>query len=58
MHIKRTKIKLCMYTVWGLKYDDFRKDKTCPRGTSFLTENAMFILFVLESEKIVRMSGL
>ena len=38
----------CMYTVClGLKYDDVGKGKTCDRGTSLRTENALFILFCL-----------
>ena len=58
MHIKPTKIKTRMYTVWGLKYDDLRKGKTCDGGTSCRLKTLCLFYFVLESEKLVIMSGL
>ena len=58
MHIKPTKIKTYMYTVWGLKYDDLRKGKTCDHGTSCQLKTLCLFYFVIESEKIVIMSGL
>ena len=58
MHIKPTKIKTCMTTVLGLKYDDLRKGKTCDCGTSCCLKTLCLFYFVLESEKKVIMSGL
>ena len=63
MHIKRTKIKTCMYsTLSGLKnmttYERVKPATTGPVADTYLELKMPCILcFVLESEKIVTMSG-
>ena len=49
MHIKLTKIKMCMYTVGALKYDDVQKGKTTIAGpvTDTYLELKCYVYFIL-----------
>ena len=58
MHIEPTKILNVHVHCWGLKYDDLQKGKTCDCGTSCRLKTLCLFYFVLESEKIVIISGL